>query len=110
MLESSTSIRIVLTTAPSREEAHTLARALVEERLAACASILPQAHSIYHWEGKIEEAEETVLLLKTVAEKLAALESRLLALHSYSTPEFLVLSVSAGSGGYLDWIGNSLKP
>jgi len=81
---------------------------LVEERLAACATLLPAVESIYRWEGRIESASETLLLLKTGAEQLAALETRLVALHSYQTPEFVVLEVEATSHAYLEWLLGSL--
>jgi periplasmic divalent cation tolerance protein len=100
---------IVLTTAPTPEEANRLARTFVEERLAACATLVPAVESIYHWEGKIESSTETLLLLKTSTDQLAALEQRLHQLHSYQTPEFLVLRVDGGSHPYLDWLQASLR-
>ncbi len=109
MQASNTYARIVLTTVSSPEEADQLARALVEARLAACATLLPPVQSIYRWQGAVETATETLLLLKTAAEQLPALEARLHALHSYQTPEFLVLRVEAGSPGYLDWLAASLR-
>jgi periplasmic divalent cation tolerance protein len=110
MLEAAPQARIVLTTAANSEEAERLARTLVEERLAACATFIDSAHSIYRWQGQIETSNETLLLLKTGADCLAALEARLHELHSYQTPEFLVLAVDAGSHAYLDWLGASLRP
>ena len=101
-------IRLVLTTCASPGEASKLARALVEERLAACATLIPGVQSIYHWEGAIETSTETLLLLKTGPDQLAALETRLHALHSYKTPEFLVLDVEAVSRPYLEWLRASL--
>ena len=109
MAGSNTYARIVLTTVSSPEEADQLARTLVEERLAACATLLPPVRSIYRWQGAVETATETLLLLKTAAEHLPALEARLHALHSYQTPEFLVLCVEAGSPGYLDWLTANLR-
>jgi periplasmic divalent cation tolerance protein len=109
MLESTSSARIVLTTAANSEEAVRIGRALVEERLAACATVLPAAHSIYHWQNQIETSGECVLLLKTAAGRLAALEARLIELHSYETPEFLVLAVEAGSHAYLTWLQTTLR-
>ena len=109
MLESTSSARIVMTTVVSPEEGTRLGRTLVEERLAACATLLPPVHSIYRWQGKIESSAETLLLLKTATEQLAALESRLQELHSYQTPEFLVLAVEAGSHPYLAWLEASLR-
>lgn len=107
---NTSSARIVLTTAASLEEARSMGRALVDERLAACATLLPAVESIYRWQGAVESAHETILLIKTAAEKLPALESRLLALHSYSTPEFLVLPVESGSEAYLAWLQASMGP
>ena len=109
MTDSNLEPRIVLTTAGSVDEARRLGRTLVEERLAACATLIPAVESIYRWEGKIESASECLLLLKTSVPLLPALESRLLASHSYKTPEFLVLPVEAASEPYLTWMAASLK-
>ncbi len=100
----STEARIVMTTAPTREKAERLARHLVEERLAACVNLVPGMHSIYRWQQAVESAEEVLLLIKTSADRLAALESTLHALHSYDVPEFLVLTADAGSEAYLSWL------
>lgn len=109
MSETSTPARIVLTSVANAEQAERLARALVEERLVACATLIPAAQSIYHWEGKLESSSETLLLLKTGLDQLADLQARLHALHSYQTPEFLVLVVESGSQPYLDWLQASLR-
>ena len=109
MPESNATARIVLTTAASPEEARRIARALVEERLAACATLIPAVESIYRWQGRIETSAETMLLLKTEMAQLKALEDRLLALHSYDTPEFLVLPVEAGNEKYLRWLSEATK-
>ncbi len=109
MLKSSLSARIVLTTTADAEEAGRMGRTLVEEHLAACATLLPGVHSIYRWQDEIESSTECMLLLKTSQDRLAALESRLLSLHSYKTPEFLVLPVEAGSQNYLDWLQTCLR-
>jgi periplasmic divalent cation tolerance protein len=101
--------RIVLTTTANPEEAARLGRALVEEGLAACATLIPAVQSIYRWQGAVESATETLLLLKTGPDQLAALEARLHELHSYQTPEFLVLNVDAASQPYLDWLQASLR-
>ncbi len=108
MLESTSSARIVMTTVVSPEEATRLGRTLVEERLAACATLLPPIHSIYRWHDQIESSSETLLLLKTEDDQLPALESRLQELHSYQTPEFLVLAIEAGSHTYLHWLRSCL--
>jgi periplasmic divalent cation tolerance protein len=101
--------RLVLTTTANPDEAARLARTLVEERLAACATLIPGAQSIYRWQGEVESSSETLLLIKTGPEQLAALEARLHELHSYQTPEFLVLAVDAASQPYLDWLQESLR-
>lgn len=108
MLESNTSARIVLTTAANLEDANRLGRVLVEERLASCATLIPAVESIYSWKGKLETSSEALLMLKTNAERLAAVEARLRELHSYETPEFLVLRVEAGSHDYLAWMAGTL--
>ncbi len=109
MLETTSSARIVMTTVVSPEEATRLGRTLVEERLAACATLLPPIHSIYRWHNKIESSAETLLLLKTAVDQLPALESRLHELHGYQTPEFLVLAIEAGSHPYLAWLHGCLR-
>jgi periplasmic divalent cation tolerance protein len=109
MLESTSSARIVMTTVVSSEEAARLGRALVEERLAACATLLPAVQSIYHWKDQIESSAECLLLLKTTVDRVSQLEARLHQLHSYQTPEFLVLAVEAGSRPYLAWLDASLR-
>jgi periplasmic divalent cation tolerance protein len=101
--------RIVLTTVANPDEANRLGRTLVEERLAACATLIPAVQSIYRWQGQIESATETLLLLKTGPDQLAVLEARLHELHSYQTPEFLVLGVEVVSHPYLEWLQASLR-
>lgn len=81
----------------------------MEEGLAACATLIPAVQSIYRWQGEIQLSTETMLLLKTAPGQLAALEARLLALHTYQTPEFLVLPVESGSQPYLEWLQSSLR-
>src|ERR1035437_6274186 len=108
MPEAPPPARIVLTTTASIEEAARMGRTLVEERLVICATLIPAVQSIYRWQGAVESATETLLLLKTGPEQLAALEARLNELHSYETPEFLVLGVEAASQPYLEWLQESL--
>jgi periplasmic divalent cation tolerance protein len=109
MPDSTPPARLVLTTTASAEEAARLGRTLVEERLAACATLIPAAQSIYRWQGQVESATETLLLLKTGPDQLAALQARLHELHSYQTPEFLVLGVEAASQPYIEWLQASLR-
>lgn len=100
----STDVRVVLTTAPDRETAERLGRALVEERLAACANVLPGVTSIFRWRGAVERADEVLVVLKTPADRVGALVERVAALHPYDVPEALALAVEAGHGPYLDWV------
>jgi periplasmic divalent cation tolerance protein len=97
-------------TAGSAEEAQRLARAIVEERLAACANVLPGMRSVYWWEGAVGEAEETVVIFKTRAERFEALAARVKALHSYDCPCVVALPVTAGLPAYLDWIAAESTP
>ena len=100
----SDSYKAVLVTAPSPTVARKLARAIVEERLAACASLVPGVESHYRWKGKLEKSRETLLIIKTTAARLTALRRRVLSLHPYETPEFVVLPIQGGSPAYLEWI------
>lgn len=95
---------VVLTTIDTEERAAALARQMVEERLAACGTILGGARSIYIWKGNIEDARECVLLLKTIPERSAALASRLRELHTYSTPEILVWNADSANPDYDQWL------
>lgn len=94
----------VYVTVPDQETADRLARDVVGARLAACANILPGMRSLYHWQGKIEQAEETVLIFKASAAQFAAIEARIKSLHPYDTPCIVALPVAAGHAPYLRWI------
>src|SRR5262249_51240629 len=100
--------RVVLTTAGSEEEARKIARALVERRLAACVTMVPQVGSIYHWKGRIEEAREWLLIVKTTAAVFEHLREAIAELHSYELPECICLSIEDGSTNYLEWIAESV--
>lgn len=102
--------RLVLTTAGSKEEAHRIARVLVERRLAACINIVPQIASVYRWEGKVNEGEEWLLLIKTTAAVFESVRAAIKELHSYDLPECICISIENGSQAYLDWIGSSVGP
>jgi periplasmic divalent cation tolerance protein len=95
---------VVLVTAPTAEKAAEIARALVEERLAACGNVVPGLRSIYRWEGKVQDEAEALLVLKTARDRFDALRARVLALHPYDVPEVIALPVEAGSAPYLAWI------
>jgi len=105
-----TPFRIVLVTCGSLSEARKIAHAVVEKHVAACVNILTSpVESLYTWKGKLERSREHLLLVKTTAKHLKALERELLRLHSYETPEFLVLCIAAGSSGYFNWLRKVLK-
>lgn len=108
MTEPALDARIVLSTASNPEEAARIGRVLVEERLAACATLIPGVQSIYRWQGAVEESAETLMLLKTTPERIEALAARVHELHSYEIPEFLVLDLQSGSHRYLDWLRRSV--
>lgn len=96
--------RFIYITAASRDEALKIGRALVGERLAACANALPGAHSIYRWQGRVEEAEECVLVAKTRAGLVDRLIVRVKSLHSYTCPGIVALPILEGNPDYLAWI------
>jgi periplasmic divalent cation tolerance protein len=95
---------ICYVTAGSREEALAIGRALVEERLAASANVLDGTASIYWWQGKFEQTQETVLIAKTRAELFPALSARVKQLHSYDCPCVVALPIADGNPDYLAWI------
>src|ERR1700722_5802183 len=97
-------VMFVYVTAADAEEAKKLGRQLVEEQLAACANILPGATSIFRWQGKLEEASEVVLILKTPEQKLETLIERAKALHSYDCPCIEALPVVDGNRDFLEWV------
>jgi periplasmic divalent cation tolerance protein len=101
---------VVFTTCASAPEAETIARALVEKRLAACVNILAGARSIYRWRGAIEDGAEVLLVIKSRRDLFDELRSEIEKLHSYETPEVLALEVTAVSPAYLAWLDAELKP
>jgi periplasmic divalent cation tolerance protein len=98
---------VVLVTAASAAEAARIGRAVVEERLAACANVVGPIRSIYRWQGAVEEADEHLLLVKARAADVAALDARVRALHGYEVPEVVALPVVGGSAAYLAWVAAS---
>jgi periplasmic divalent cation tolerance protein len=96
-------------TAPSRELAEKIARALVEENLAACVNIIPAVRSIYRWKGNVEAATEVVLIAKTRAGLFDKLEKRVKALHSYECPCIVAWPIVAGHQPYLDWLAEETE-
>ncbi len=99
---------LVITTCPDAAVAENIARALLDQRLAACVNLLPGGVSMYHWEGAIERAEEIVLMIKTSRSRYALIEDSIRKLHPYELPEVISVPIEAGSEEYLGWIKQSL--
>ena len=99
---------VVLITAASREEADRIARRLVEDRLAACVTIVPQVRSIFMWEQKLSQEDEVLLLVKSRRARFEQLAAAVKQLHSYSVPEIIALPVVMGSTDYLRWASESI--
>jgi periplasmic divalent cation tolerance protein len=99
---------VVLSTCANESDAGKLARALVEGRLAACASVIPGVRSYYHWQGALETSDEAMLLIKTSRDRFAALKAELERIHPYEVPEVLALQVVEGAENYLTWIDTCL--
>lgn len=95
---------VVFCSCANEAEADRIAAGLVEERLAACVTLLPQVKSVYRWRGQVEKSREALLVIKAVRQNFGALRDHILSAHSYETPEILALSVTAGSEQYLQWI------
>ena len=102
-------IRIVLVTCANRKQARAIAQSVVKKRFAACVNILSApVESIYRWKGKVESANEVLLLIKTTSKRLLALEREVKRLHSYEVPEFITLPIIGGSRQYLSWLVESV--
>jgi periplasmic divalent cation tolerance protein len=95
---------LVITTVAQTYDAREIAEELVSRRLAACVNILPQVHSIYRWEEKVEHDNEQILLIKTLDERIDELRDFILKRHPYDVPEFVVIEIDALEGPYRDWL------
>ena len=95
---------LVLTTVPSPDIGTALARALVQARLAACVSVLPQMTSIYRWQGDLQHDSECQVIIKTVRPRLDAVRALVRESHPYELPEFVVVPVETGEAAYLAWL------
>jgi periplasmic divalent cation tolerance protein len=105
-----TDMLLVFSTFASEEDAARVVRALLDERLAACGTLLGGARSLYLWQGAVADEREVVVLLKTRRETWPALAARLCALHPYATPECVAVEVAEGSPAYLAWLAAALGP
>ncbi len=100
---------LVLSTVPTQKKARELARALVQNRLAACVNIIPGLHSIFRWQGKIDKANESLLVIKTVKPVFPSLLKFLKKLHPYQVPEIIGFPIENGNREYLCWVEKSVK-
>lgn len=103
-------VRVVLVTAPDAEVGERLARALVDERLAACVNVVPGIRSFYRWEGRVQSDDEVLLVIKTRADRCEALVDHVRSVHPYDLPEVLALPTAGGSVPYLEWVEQESRP
>ena len=104
LMKSATAFVVLLVTAPDLTVARMLARAALEQKLVACANLVPRIESHYWWQGKLESSQEVLLVLKSRKPLLPRLEELIQKLHPYDTPEIIALPLAAGSRRYLDWL------
>jgi periplasmic divalent cation tolerance protein len=100
---------VVLTTVGSAGEGESLARSIVESKLAACVQILPKMTSVYSWEGKVQTEPEHLLLIKTLVEKFDELSEFILENHSYEVPEIVAIPAEKVSASYMSWIEREIS-
>lgn len=100
---------VVLSTVAKAEDAERIAHTLVERGLCACVNIVPGVLSVYRWKGRVEQAEERLLVIKTRSERLPALKEALVELHPYDVPEALALTVVDGLAPYLAWLDDAVR-
>ena len=104
-----TRAHIVYSTTGSQEDAARIARIIVEERLAACANIVPSVRSVYRWQGKIEDDSKALMVCKTASDRVDALISRIKELHDYDVPDIVAYPIDKGHPPYLDWIDENTR-
>ena len=102
-------VLVVFVTVGNEEEALTIGRTLVEEKLVACVNLVPQIRSIYWWKGEVCDDQELLLVMKTTTSMFDSLQSRIRELHSYEVPEIVALSVAKGLPDYLNWVVESIS-
>jgi periplasmic divalent cation tolerance protein len=100
---------LIIVTASSKSEAEKIVRTLLEERLIACANIIGPVHSLFWWQGKIDEAQEHLILMKTRKDLFNKLADKVKAIHSYQIPEIIAMPIVEGFKPYMEWLESSLK-
>jgi len=108
-MSANTNFIIVLVTTPNKAEAEKVSQSLLNEKLIACANIINPVTSFFHWSGKVERAEECLVVMKSRLDLFGELAERLKGLHSYEVPEVLAFPIVGGSKAYLDWMGEALR-
>lgn len=103
-------VLICFNTCPDPATAQRLAAILVGERLAACVNVLPGVHSTYLWQGKLEQTDEVLLVIKTTRERYPALQARLPTVHPYELPELVAVEAVEGLPAYLQWVAEGSQP
>ena len=103
-------IVMVMSNAPDNASAHALSRALVNAKLAACVNIPPGVHSVYRWQGRVEDATEVTLLIKTTRRHYPQLQQALVAAHPYDLPEVVAWPLTEGYAPYLHWVAAETSP
>ena len=107
---SETGVFCVFCSCPDTEMANNLARELVNNHLAACASVMPGVTSFYHWEDQLEQDNEALIIIKCAEHAWEALRDHVLSRHPYENPELIAIPVEHGSGAYMDWVINACAP
>ena len=100
---------VLFITTPTTEEAQRISRVLLEQRKVACVNIVPRVSSLFWWQGKIDSAQESLLIVKTTASQLNELVTLVKEIHSYDVPEIIAMPIVGGNQDYLEWIGNEVK-
>jgi periplasmic divalent cation tolerance protein len=100
---------LVLCSCPDKEIATTISENIVAQHLAACINIVPGIKSVYHWQGNVESAEESLMLIKTHQQKFSSLKNTITTMHPYEVPEIISVDISDGLPKYLDWITSSMR-
>lgn len=100
--------QMVICSCPDKDTANSIAENIVAQRLAACVNVLPMVESIYHWQGAIESAQESLLMIKTRKDKFLSLQATICSMHPYEVPEIIALDIEQGFPDYLHWISQCL--
>ncbi|MBX7154675.1 MAG: divalent-cation tolerance protein CutA [Candidatus Kapaibacterium sp.] len=108
-MENTENFRVVYVTTTSQEHAEQMAQTLVQERVAACCSIIPQVVSVYRWNNAIEQSNEVLLMIKTSVEHLVTLQNLVTQMHPYQVPEILAVPITHVSESYAAWLRSSLE-